>query len=132
MPKRIIAIGLLFVACGLYAIWDVIVGLSRNNVSLNFAVLMLPVGIGLLRGKSSSQWWARFWIIIGYCIMGLLILLTLAMPQNAYANWFGNRILGPSAVPYVILVAFVYTVALVVVHRLLYSEKSNAYFNRLV
>ncbi len=131
MPKRLIAIGVLFVACGLIAIWGVISGLAHNNISLNFAVLMLPVGVGLLRGKRSSQWWARFWIILGYCMMGLLVLLAFAMPQNVSATWFGNRIRGPSAIPYVIFVAIVFTVVLNVVHRLLYSEKSNAYFNRL-
>lgn len=131
MPKRLIAIGILFVACGLFAIWGVIAGLAHNKISLNFAVLMLPVGIGLLRGKRSSQWWAGVWIILGYCMMGLLVLFTFVMPQNVSATWFGNRIRGPSAIPYVFFVAIVCTVVLNVVHRLLYSEKSNAYFNRL-
>jgi hypothetical protein len=131
MPKRIITIGVLFVVCGLFAIWSVLSGLANNRINLNFAVLMLPVGVGLLRGKRSSQWWARFWIILGYCMMGLLVMLAFAMPHNVNATWFGNRIRGPSAIPYVIFVAIVFTAVLNVVHRLLYSEKSNAYFNRL-
>ena len=64
-------------------------------------------------------------------MMGLLVLLAFAIQQNVSATWFGNRIRGPSAIPYVIFVAIVFTVVLNVVHRLLYSEKSNAYFNRL-
>ena len=132
MPKRIIAIGLLFLVFGLLAIWGVIVGMAHNKISLNFAVLTLPVGIGLLRGKRSSQWWARFWIILGYCMMGLMVVLAFSMPQSVHATWFGNRIRGASAVPYVVFVAIVFTLVLIVLHRLLYSEKSNAYFNRLV
>jgi hypothetical protein len=131
MPKRIIAIGLLFVICGLLAIWDVIAGLAHSKFNLNFAVLMLPVGIGLLRGKKSSQWWARFWIILGYCAMGLLILLAIAEPQSVYATWFGTQVRGPSAIPYVICVATVFTGVLIVLHRLLYSQRSNAYFNQV-
>ena len=132
MPKRIIAIGLIFVVCGLLAIWGFFAGLAQNRISLNFAVLMLPVGIGLLRGKRSSQWWARFWIVLGFCVVGLLVLLAIVMPHNVHATWFGNKIRGPSAVPYVMLVAIGFSVVLVVMHRLLCSEKSNAYFNRVV
>lgn len=63
MPKRVLIIGLLFCLSGILAIWDVLSGICQNRLSLNFAVLLLPVGIGLLRGRQRSQWWARFCII---------------------------------------------------------------------
>ena len=125
-------IGLLFVAFGLLAIWDIIYRLTHNEIYLNFAVFMLPVGIGLLRRKRSSQWWARFWIILGYCFNGLLVLFAISMPQYVHATLFGYQIYGRSAVPYVIGVAFVFAAELIVVHRLLYSEKANQFFNRSV
>ena len=130
MPKRIVAISLLFIAFGLLAIWSVIVDLTHSKLSLNFAVFLLPVGIGLLRGKKSSQWWARFWVILGYCLVGGMIAIAFAAPQELHVNWFGNRIHGPSAVPYAIMCIAVPASVLVLVHLMLYSKKSNAFFDR--
>jgi len=130
MPKRIIAIGLLFVICGLLALYQVIEDLTRNHLNLNLAVLMLPVGIGLLCGKKWSQWCARLWIILGYCLAALLVVLALIRPENARASVFTFQVSGTDAVPYVFLLAILLTVGLVILHRLLYSERSNAYFNR--
>ncbi len=130
MPNRVLIIGLLFCFGGICAIWDVLSGLFQNSLNLNFAVFLLPVGIGLLRGKASSQWWARFWIILGYIGCGLLVIIVLAAPESAHATWFDTTIRGPDAVPYVIGVALVGAVLLVVMHKLLYSEKANRFFQR--
>jgi hypothetical protein len=132
MPKRITTIGLIFVVSGLLAIWGVFTGLAQNKISLDFAVLMLPVGIGLLRGKRSSQWWARFCIILGYFHLVLLIAIyiianSITVPHGAHITFtvYGNRI----AESYFEVLVIAYAAELVVMHRLLYSEKSNSYFN---
>ena len=130
MPKRIITIGVLFCLGGALAIWEVLSDLVQSHINLNFAVLLLPVGIGLLRGKLSSQWWARFWIILGYILCALLVVLVIMSPDNANASWFGREITGSSAVPYVLVISALLAVFLVVIHKLLYSEKAIAYFNQ--
>ena len=128
MPKRIIIIGLLFCLGGLFAIWDVVSGLFHDRLSINFAVLLLPVGIGLLRGKSRSQWWARFWIILGYITCAALVILPILSPRSVHAEWFDTKLHGPEAVPYVIGIGLVSAVLLFILHKLLYSEKANRFF----
>jgi hypothetical protein len=58
MPKRVLIIGLQFCLGGLSAIWDMLFGLFHSRIGFNFGELLLPVGIGLLRGKPTSKWWA--------------------------------------------------------------------------
>jgi putative effector of murein hydrolase LrgA (UPF0299 family) len=128
MPERVLIIGLLFCLGGVLAIWDVLSALAESNVNLNFAVFLLPVGIGLLRGKPRSQWWARFWIVLGYGLCGLMVVLAVASPESAHATWFDTRVRGPEAVPYVIGMALLFTVLLFGLHKLLYSEKANRFF----
>jgi len=130
MPKRIIIVGILFCLGGALAIWEVLSGLFQSHIYLNFAVFLLPVGIGLLRGKLRSQWWARFWIILGYIFCVILVVLAIVSPRNAHASWFGREIAGSQAIPYILLFSALLAVSLVVMHRLLYSEKAVAYFNK--
>jgi hypothetical protein len=128
MPKRVLVIGMLFCVGGILAIWDVVASLLNGDINLNFGVLLLPVGIGLLRGRPSSQWWARFWIILGYIGCGLLVAAVIVWPEAAYATWFDSQLRGPAAVPYVVGMAMLSAVLLVVMHKLLYSEKANEFF----
>jgi hypothetical protein len=128
MPKRVLAIGLLFCLAGLGAAWDVLHGLSSGKINLNFAVCLLPVGIGLLRGKARSCWWARFWIILGYISCGLLLALPLAAPHWARASLGEREVQGSAAIPFVLAFVLVFAVLLYAVHRLLYSGKAQAYF----
>jgi serine/threonine protein kinase len=130
MPKRIIIIGILFCLGGFSAIWDVLSDIFRSHINLNFAVFLLPVGIGLLRGKPRSQWWARFWIILGYILCALSVVVVIVSPENAHASWFDSEIRGSAAIPYVLLMLALLAVALIAVHKLLYSEKAQIYFKR--
>jgi len=130
MPKRILIIGILFCLAGASAIWEVVSDLFRSHVNFNFAVFLLPVGIGILKGKRSSQWWGRFWIILGYISCGLLAGASLLWPGNVTADQFGRAIQGREAVPYVIGVAVLFAILLVIIHRLLFSDTSQVYFNR--
>src|SRR5690242_8259267 len=129
MPKRVLILGLLFVLGGVTAIWSIIEAAMNSRINLNFGVLLLPVGIGLLRGRASSQWWARFWIILGYIALIALVCFVLAFPQNAKASWFDTEIRGSRAVPYVLGIAALFGVALCICHRLLYSPKACAYLS---
>ena len=130
MPKRIIIIGILFCLGGLLAIWEVLSDLFQSHINLNFAVFLLPVGIGLLRGKPRSQWWARFWIILGYIFCVVLVVIVVVSPGNAHASWFGREIRGSSAVPCALLVSALFAAFLSVLHRLLYSKRAITYFHQ--
>ena len=83
---------ILFCLAGMLAIWEVISDLVHSHLNLNFAVFLLPVGIGLLRGKPRSQWWARFWFILGYILCALLVVMVLVSPGNLACHPFAfNR-----------------------------------------
>jgi hypothetical protein len=129
MPKRILLIGLLFVLGGVFSIWSIIEAAMHNRIHLNFGVLMLPTGIGLLRGRASSQWWARFWILLGYLALLAMVCMVLAYPESAKASWFGTQIRGGKAIPYVLAIAALVGVALRILHRLLYSPKASAFLS---
>lgn len=129
IPKRILILGILFILAGILAVWEVVSDLMNSHLNLNFAVFLLPVGIGLLKGKRSSRSWAKFWIILGYLLCGLLSVLAMVAPGNAHAYWPGHEVRGPAAVPYVLLFAALLALFLMVMQMLLRSDKANAYFN---
>jgi hypothetical protein len=128
MPKRVIIIGLLFCLAGGSAIWNVISGFFHSELRWNFGVLMLPVGIGLLRGRQQSQWWARFWIVLGYAGCAFLGLSVFMSHQASRVTLFGNEIRGSNAVICTVLVSLGVAGILIVIHRLLYSPIACEYF----
>ncbi|MEA3212539.1 MAG: hypothetical protein QOE70_5596 [Chthoniobacter sp.] len=130
MPNRVLIIGILFCLGGLLAIWEVIFSALGGRLNLNFAVCLLPVGIGLLRGRRRSLWWARFWMILGYLLCAFLIIISIAAPNAAHASVFGRETSGPGAVPYVILAALLLAATLALLHRLLCSEKARDYLDQ--
>ena len=130
MPKRILVIGTLFCLGGVLAIWDVIADVFQARINLNFSVCLLPVGMGLLKGKPSSQKWARFWVILGYIFCVFMTSFVIVSPESASVTWAAQEIRGTEALPYAFSVIALLAISLVVIHKLLYSEKALAYFNR--
>lgn len=128
MPKRVFIIGLLFCVAGAWAIYEIVHGLFHDHLYVNLSAFMLPVGIGLFKGKVSSRWWARLWIILGYVLCAALMVMSLVKPSWAAAEWFGRKLSGSAAVPYVWGFSVGLLVILVVLHRLLYSAKADLYF----
>ena len=123
-------LGSLFALSGIFAIWSIIEAAMQNRIFFNFGVFLLPVGIGLLRGRKSSQWWARFWIILAYIAIIAVICLIFAYPQNAKATWFGTEIRGTRAIPYAFGFAALFGLVLHICHRLLYSPKASKYLSK--
>lgn len=125
MPKRILIIGLLFCLSGILAIWEILSGLMESHVNLNFSVLMLPVGIGLLRGRETSRKWAIAWIYLGYAFCALLVLLSLSGSGVAKFSLFGMDLTGASAVPYIVIASIVMAIGFRIIHKLLNSPKAR-------
>lgn len=130
LPKRIFIIALLFCLGGLFAIYSIVEGLFNDHLNVNLSIFMLPVGIGLFKGKASSRWWARFWIILGYILWGAMMILSAVKPSWTQAAWFGRKLEGSEALPYVWAVSLASFAILILLHKLLYSAKSEAYFSR--
>lgn len=72
-PASISVIGVIFILAGCLAAWEIVHDLFHDYLNLNFAVLMAPVGFGLLKGRPSSRSWAKFWIGLFSFVSGLLL-----------------------------------------------------------
>ena len=129
MPKRVFLIGLLFIILGLSEVVKVLFGLWQDKFIWNFNVLMAPVGVGLLLGKSSSRWWAQFWIIFLYVGLAIMLCNTVSQPDHIRFTWFSNPVQFASPQLYLLIIEIVYALLLISVHVLLYSKKSNNYFH---
>lgn len=126
MPKRVLIIGLLFAIVGANSIWNTIETGLHDGLHISFSIFMLPVGIGLLRGKRSSQWWASAWIILGYGSAIVIALFAVCAP-NEKISWFGFSNPGSGATPHVLAFSIIYAVCLRICRRYLYSIRANAY-----
>ena len=129
MPKRILIIGILFFLFGLPEIWHTIshsINSSPKRLMLSsnllFTLPPLIVGIGLILGKTWSQKWANGLIILGY----LGCLLMIIFPTASTVRLSGDQDLtGVSALLAKVLLISI----LALIHWLLYTHKSDEYFN---
>ncbi len=124
IPKRVLVIGCGFVLMGLLAIWNVLVDLHRAHINFNFAVFLLPVGVGLLCGKKSSRKWAALWCLIGYVVC--LILAALCFSESA--NVYFGELRGEEAISYLLGSIALNALLITLVLIALYSPRSNSYF----
>ncbi len=74
-PLSITLIGTTLIFLGLYVGLGMIMdAIQRHRYFLNLAVLMIPIGIGLLRGRPNSAFWARASIaFVGLCSAGIVL-----------------------------------------------------------
>jgi hypothetical protein len=79
---------------GCLAAWEVIYGLFHSHVNLNFGVLMIPVGIGLLNGRASSRGWAKFWIGLFSLVFGGLLVFYPFFGGSYSVKWFDEEMTG--------------------------------------
>ena len=66
---------------GVLSIGDIIFNAFCGKINVNFMALMLPVGIGLLKGKESSRIWAIRWMWI------MMFILCIASVLALIGNW---------------------------------------------
>jgi cellulose synthase/poly-beta-1,6-N-acetylglucosamine synthase-like glycosyltransferase len=128
MPKRILIIGLVFCLGGIHATWEMLSALMDSRIFLDVGALMLPVGIGLLRGRARSRWWARVWILIGYAICAIALVIALFNPQSVSISWPAPGTRGIPALPYAFACLFLAFLTLHIMQRLLDSRKSREWF----
>jgi hypothetical protein len=93
-PTSITIIGIIFIIAGCLTTIDVIYKLFHDHLYINLAVLMIPAGIGILKGRSSSRGWAKFWIGLFSLILGLLLVLYPFYGDSYSVTWFHNELAG--------------------------------------
>jgi hypothetical protein len=130
-PTRVLVIGLLFCTAGVLALGSMIWGFSKGRLDLNPMALMLLVGIGVLRGRTNSQWWATLWLIFGYGLCGVLVVAELAWPGQTDIQGFGYHFKGGYPIPGLFACCLIPAVGLITLHVLLSSRKSQEWFRQI-
>lgn len=112
LPTSLIVVAVLFIISGVSAVVDILVSLIFSHISINFGVLSLFVGRGLLR---LNRGWRTFALVIIWMslislpIVGLLFLI---FQGPLYVKLFGQKIgYAPKAIG-LIVVAVVFAVEL--------------------
>ena len=93
-PISITVIGAIFIIAGCLAGCGIIYDLFHSRLNFNFAVLMMPVGFGLLKGRSSSRGWAKFWIGLFSLVIGLLLVCYPFFGDSYSVTWFDQQLVG--------------------------------------
>ena len=55
MPKRVFIVGLIFCPGGILGIFQGLNDMSQSRIRVPFAIVLLPIGLGLMRGKPAAQ-----------------------------------------------------------------------------
>lgn len=95
-PMSITVIGVIFIVAGCLAAIGIVYDLFNERMNFNFAVLMTPVGFGLLKGRLSSRGWAKFWIGLCSLVFGLLLVCYPFFSDSYSVTWFGQQLVGIS------------------------------------
>jgi hypothetical protein len=93
-PVGITIIGILFIISGLWTGFEIVRDLFGDRVNLNLGVLMAPVGFGLIRGRSSSRGWAKFWIGSFSLVLGGLLIFYPFYGDSYRISCFGQPVTG--------------------------------------
>jgi hypothetical protein len=97
-PACVVVIAIFFICMGAWSIWTIIASLACSRLYLNFGVLMLPVGIGLLNLKPWARCCAMVSVVITYVIAGIgaiIFLAAIASSGQAHVTWNGREAVGP-------------------------------------
>lgn len=127
-PISITIIAALFILSGINSAWDIVYGMFHDRLNINLGVLTIPVGVGLIKGRSSSRWWAKFWIgllfVVCLIVAGLFVLQVDMTP-----SFHGKKLLFPGAETLVILFFLTSGILGVCAWRALSSPKNAPFFD---
>lgn len=130
-PASITVAATLFLLLGVWAGFQIVMGLLASRININFNILMIPVGIGLLLGHSWSRVGAKFWIV-GYAVACAAILMLYPFLGESYkVEIFGRPLSGYSK--HVVAIGFAVVVLIVSrwMWKALSASESSLFFGDL-
>jgi len=87
MSTRLKVIGALFCLTGGVAALSLVDDTATGRgVTVNLLVFLLPVGLGLLKGRRSSRAWAQAWLVFGLVVGVALMGLAALAPSSVRAT----------------------------------------------
>ena len=111
-PISLRIVAALFILGGISSIIDVIVSLAQRTLPLNFGVLGLFVGIGLLRFSRAWRTCALVFLWLAFIVLPLVALVFLFVAGSVNYTIFWQKIGSGSRAIGVALAALVFAVAL--------------------
>jgi serine/threonine protein kinase len=98
-PWSLIIVAALFLLSGFQNALSIAQGIPRHNYMINFGVLAIPIGVGLLRRR---RWWrilalATLWLVLCF-VIGVVGLVVADYLPNASVMFFGRVITGPARI----------------------------------
>lgn len=90
LPLKIVAA--LFIVGGVSSAIEVIVDLTRNHVNINFGVLGIFVGLGLLRHSANWRTLGLVFLWLSMIVGPIALIAVLGAPQQADLKLFGVKV----------------------------------------
>ena len=91
-PTSLIIVAVLFILGGVSSVYEVLFSLTRGNINLNFGVLGLFIGFGLLRLSSGWRTCALFCTWLGLLLIPIVGLLILNHDGPSNFKFVGQKI----------------------------------------
>jgi hypothetical protein len=130
-PLGLTIIGFLFILGGALALFEVIRNLSHGRINFNFAALMIPVGIGLLKGRSSSRSWAKFWVGFFVVVASALLVAYTFSPDNWHVRFGSDELHGVMREIAAVTIPVLLIVPGVIAWKYLRSRKLDSFFGEV-
>ncbi len=128
-PIGLTIIGALFILVGASALFELVQDLMHRRISLNFAVLMIPVGIGLLKGRASSRSWAKFWIGLFLLVVTTFAIAYWVVPERFHVSLGSEEAHGMMRHVIAVTIPALLIVAGVSCWKYLSNQKLDAFFD---
>lgn len=117
IPSALKIVAWLFIIGGILAVIEVMVALTQNRISINFGVLGLFIGPGLLKLRRGWRTCALVFLWIGLIIFPIIFLLGLSGTVPGYFEVFGVKVaripswwVSVGVIPFFLLVLWIYRV----------------------
>ena len=90
-PASLMIVAFLFIVSGIASVWEVSSALSHGRVNINFGILALFVGIGLLRFKRGWRTCALGIVWLSFLFAALALGKLIFSPESVTIGWIGSH-----------------------------------------
>lgn len=92
LPLSLRLVAGLCITFGTLSLFQALVLLGRNHISIDLGILQIPMGFGLLRLK--RRWWtcALVFLRIGFVLLSIVTIVFLVHPGPFWLRWMGTPV----------------------------------------
>lgn len=108
IPIQLKLVAWIFILGGISAAFEILIDASNGRTNLNFGVLGVFIGIGLLRFRTGWRTLALTFLVIALAFIPIVGVLALSTPGNLSFNIFGQKVVALSPLLFFTLLAVVF------------------------